>query len=225
MRVILQLVRKELTLLGRAKAVMFGVFLFALVLAVMGSLALRIIGMGIEEQMQIASGMIWLLFFFTAVLIFNHSVATERETGALWGVLFAKVDPAILFLSKVITSLIVLLVAHAIGVCSFSLLFEGGLYRHLLQLEGIALLAGIGFVPLGVFLGTLAAALPSKELMMPLLLYPLSVPILLGAVGLTRDLLVAGTISFLSPAAVCLVVAGVIFGTLGCVLFEYVLCE
>ncbi|MFN8388850.1 MAG: heme exporter protein CcmB [Bdellovibrionota bacterium] len=221
----LTLLRKDIRCLIRAKEWLAAVFLFALVLVVLASFAFRQIGYGAEELRSLTPGVVWTIFFFCGATSLNYGFVLEREVGALEGLLLSPVDPALVYLSKCISGFVFLLLLQAFVLTSFGTLFGVDLFASCGPLLSLSAAVTFGFVALGTLLASMAACLPGRDIILPLLLFPLSLPLLSGAVLVTREILSTGGIHY--GGFWFLLVAGfdVISFTLAVILFEYAVRE
>ena len=170
-----------------------------------------------------APGLLWVAYVFAAVLGMNRAFALELENEALTGLALAPVDRGWIFLGKAIANLLFLLVAQVTTAVFFAVLFDVDLAAVALPFLGIAALGAVGLTATGTLFAGISVRTRYRELMLPLLLFPVLVPLLVGAVQATASLLGEGEAS--GGALQLLVVYDGVFLIASFLLFEYVLDE
>ena len=142
--------------------------------------------MGEEPEMfQIAlPGVIWIVFLMSGVLGLSKSFVHEMETGCMGGLLLAPVDRSVLFLGKMLANTLFLLFTQLlfIPLCLFFFEIE---VRNWLELLMVLFFGTVGFSSLGTLLTAMTSTLRGKEMLLPILIFPLMVPSLLCVVRLT----------------------------------------
>ena len=142
--------------------------------------------MGEEPEMfQIAlPGVIWIVFLMSGVLGLGKSFVQEMETGCMGGLLLTPVDRSVLFLGKMLANTLFLLFTQLlfIPLCLFFFEIE---VRNWLELLMVLFFGTVGFSSLGTLLTAMTSTLRGKEMLLPILIFPLMVPSLLCVVRLT----------------------------------------
>jgi heme exporter protein B len=170
-----------------------------------------------------APGLLWVAYVFAAVLGMNRAFALELENEALAGLALAPVDRGWIFLGKAAANLLLLVLAQITTALFFAVLFDVPLAGVALPFLGVALLGAVGLTAAGTLFAGISVRTRFREVMLPLLLFPLLVPLLVGAVQATAGLLRDGA---LDPGALrLLVVYDGVFLIASFLLFEYVLDE
>jgi heme exporter protein B len=212
---------KDLTAERRTKANFNAVLFFtALILLLFG------FALGPDQQAlrEAAAGVLWLTVLFGGVLSFNRSYEMELEGGALEALLLYPGDRRALFVGKLLANLAFLVLIEVILVPVAAILYDlpllsgGGFF-------GVLLLGTIGFVTLGTFYAAMASRVRAREVLLPLLLFPMLVPLLLSAVEATKALLVGNLMGDASSWVRLLLVFDVIFLVATFFAFEYVIEE
>ncbi len=177
---------KDLTTERRTKANFNAVvFLAAMTLLLFGFA----LGPDAEALRSAAAGILWLTVLFSGVLAFNRSYELELEGGALDTLLAYPGDRRSLFLGKVAANLTFVLLVEVIVVPLAGVLYDLPLLRPFPGLVAIFLLGTIGFVTLGTFYAAMASRVRAREVLLPLLLFPMLVPVLIASVEATDALL------------------------------------
>jgi heme exporter protein B len=168
---------------------------------------------------------IWLTVLFSGVLSFNRSYEQELENGALDALLLYPGDRRSIFLGKLLANLVFVLGVELILVPTAAILYNLPLGRVVLPLALIVSLGTLGFVTLGTFYAAMASRLRAREVLLPLLLFPMLIPLLLGAVQATKAALTGNLLGNLDEWVQLLVVFDVIFLTVSILAFEHVIGE
>jgi heme exporter protein B len=138
---------------------------------------------------ELASGVLWVTLLLAAVIGVTRLFAAEREQGGIDGLLLAPVDRTSLFIAKGSALFLFLLALEVVAVPAFGLLLLGpDLFPALPRLIAILVLADLGVASVGALTAALAAETRARELIVPLLLLPLLVPLLIAAARATEPL-------------------------------------
>ena len=139
---------------------------------------------------ELAAGVLWVTLLLAAVIGVSRLFAAEREQGGIDGLLLAPVDRTALFLAKAAALLLYLVALEIVAVPAFGLLLLGpGLGGALPELLAILLLADLGLAAVGALVAALASETRARDLVTPLLLLPLLVPLLIASAQATEPLL------------------------------------
>jgi len=174
---------------------------------------------------SLASGVLWVTLLLAAVLGMNRLFVTEREQGGFDAFLVAPVDRTAMFVAKALVLFAFLVVLEVVAVAAFSVLLLGpGLGQALPGLVLVLLLADAGLAVIGTLVGALAVQTRARDLIVPLLALPLSVPLLIAAAEATAPLLAEGGGG--APEGRWLLVLAlydVVFGLLAYAVFDFLL--
>jgi heme exporter protein B len=168
------LARKDLRLELRARDTLPAMLLFVVATLVVFHFALPG-GTGDDA----AYGLLWVALVFTALLGLSRAWVPERESGVLDGLVLAPCDRSAIWLGKTVATFTFLVAAEAIALPAFALFFAP------LSATAIAgvVLANVGICAVGSLLAAMAVASRTRELILPLLFLPLSIPLVVGGVG------------------------------------------
>lgn len=171
---VVALTRKDLRVELRARDTLPAMLLFVLSTLVIFHFALPE-GTGDEA----AYGLLWVAIVFTALLGLSRAWVPEAEHGVLDGLVLAPCDRSAIWLGKSLATLAFLLAAQAVALPAFVLFFAP------LDATAIAgvVLADIGICAVGSLMAAMAAAGRARELLLPLLVLPLAIPLVVGGVG------------------------------------------
>jgi heme exporter protein B len=183
------IVWKDLTAERRTKANFNAVVFFATLTLLLFGFAT---GPNPERQREIAGGILWLTILFSGVLAFNRSYEQELEGGALDVLLLYPGERRSIFLGKLLANLGFIALVELILVPIAALLYQLPFGNAPLALTAVLALGSFGFVTLGTFYAAMSSRVRAREVLLPLLLFPMLVPLLVGAVEATSALLGPG---------------------------------
>jgi heme exporter protein B len=212
---------KDLRLEWRTREAMSAMLLFAILVLVIFNFTFN---PDRELVLLIGPGILWVAFTFAGVLGLNRAFAAEHDNGCLSGVLLTPIDRGGIYLGKWLANLIFTLVAEAILLPFFILFFNLSLTRELPSLLLVCLLGTVGFTAVGTLLAAVSANTRLREVMLPILLFPITVPVIIGAVESTSLILNHET-QGLRDLLRLLILYDVIFLVGSTLLFDYVLEE
>lgn len=178
--------RKDLLAERRTKVNFNAVVAFAAVTLLLAGFAL---GPDAEALGAAAVGIIWLTILFAGVLAFNRSYQAELETGALEVLLHYAGDRRAIFIGKLLANLAFVLLVEVVVVPLAAVLYHVEILGAAPALAGVLFLGTLGFVTLGTFYAAMASRVRAREVLLPLLLFPMVTPLLLAATECTRAVL------------------------------------
>jgi heme exporter protein B len=139
---------------------------------------------------DLASGVLWVTLLLAAVIGVSRLFAVEREQGGIDGLLLAPVDRTALWLAKAAALFLYLTLLELVAVPAFAILLLGpDLWPALPVLVPVLLAANLGLAAIGALVSALAAETRAHELIVPLLLLPMVVPLLIASASVTAPLL------------------------------------
>ena len=194
---------------------------------VLGLLVLLVFQLVLPERStpeHAAAGM-WLSFLFAGTLGSQRTFLLERESQCLDGLLTSPVEPAAIYCAKALGTLITLTILQAIVIPLTGLFTGVSILEHPVALAGVCLLGNIGFSAVVTLFAAISVRIPAREMMLPLLVFPLLVPLLIAAVKASAILLSARPAADASAWIQVLVAFDVLFVTAGWLLFELVVRE
>lgn len=144
-----------------------------------------------EMTREISGGLLWLVFAFAGALLLNRSFARELENDCLDVLVTSPVPPSALFLGKAVANWLLLLGIEIVCLPVFGVFYNVDWARQPAWLAVVLLLATWGITVIGTMFSALTVNLRLRELMLPMLVYPMLIPCLMAAMQLTTAL-VAG---------------------------------
>ena len=135
----------------------------------------------------VAPGILWVAFTFAGVLGLNRTFATEKENQCLEGLMLCPVERHTIYWGKLAGSFTFMLIVEAIITPIFLILFNIPIFMPRLAL--IIVLATVGFSSVGTLFSALSANTKARDIMLPLLFFPIVVPVIIAAVEATGMIL------------------------------------
>ena len=186
LRASLAIFRKDLLAERRTKDVSIAILLFGFTVAVAFAFAFDPTS---DEARRIAGGLLWLAFLFASLLGLNRSFARETANDCLQGLRLMPVDLGSIYLGKLLSNLLFMLAAELVLLPVFNIFFNLNLFERPGWLALILLLGTWGVASLGTIFSAVSANTRMRELMLPMLLLPLTIPVLIAAIESTTILL------------------------------------
>jgi heme exporter protein B len=207
---VMALARKDLKVELRARDTLPAMLLFVLSTLVVFRFALPTD----DAEGDAAYGLLWVAIVFTALLGLARAWVAEQEHGVLDGLVLAPCDRSAIWLGKTLATLAFLLAAQVVALPAFAVFFAP------LDATAVAgvFLADVGICVVGSLLAAMAAAARTRELLLPLLVLPLSIPLVVGGVGAAISPEGARYLAFLA-------LYDAVFAVLSWASFEYVVTE
>jgi heme exporter protein B len=212
--------KKDVTTELRAKAGFNSVASLGVTILVLLGLAL---GPDAEALRNAAAGAVWLATLFSGVLAFNRSFQVELESGALEPLLQYPGPRWTIFAGKLLGNMMFLTLMVAIVVTAGVVLFGVQIPAGWPSLLGVLALGVVGLVVLGTFYASMASRSRAREVLLPLLLFPMLVPVLLAATTASKALLGADVMHEAGAWIRLLVAYDLVFLVATFIAFEHVI--
>jgi len=174
---------------------------------------------------ELAAGVLWVTLLFAAILGINRLFVAEREQGGFDGILMAPIERTSLLLAKAGALLVYLVALELIALPVFALFFiEEGFWEAVPRLAAVILLADLGLAFVGAMLASIAVHTRARDLLLPILLLPLTVPVVIGAAAATKPLLsVPLETSGVGKWLAVLALYDLVFGLLAYAVFDFLM--
>jgi heme exporter protein B len=176
-----------------------------------------------EKVTEMAPALLWLAFLFTGTLGLAQLFQPERENHCLDALLLSPLDRGALFLAKSIFNLILMVIVEIVVIPLFWILFNLHSWNLLPPLLLVTLLGTVGFCALGTITSAITLRARARELLLPLVLFPLMVPIILATIRCMENVLRTGEFGDATPWLRLLIGFDVIFVTVGVLIFDRVI--
>ena len=179
---------KDVVLEFRTKDIVVSALVFALLVIVVFNFAITPTP---QTVAFVAPGILWIAFTFGGVLGLNRSIALERESGGMHALMLAPVSRDLIFFGKMLGSLLFMLLVEIIVFPVFAVLYNFSLL--LPGLIPVAALATVAIATIGTLFSAIAANTRSREVMLPLLFFPVVVPAVIAAVEASTAVIQGGS--------------------------------
>lgn len=216
------LVWKDLTLELRTKEILTAMAVFALLAAVIFNFAFS---PSPTQALALLPGMLWVTVAFAATLGLSRSFVLEREQQCLEALRLFPTDRSLIYLGKAAANLLFLLVVEALVLPAMAALSGISLWPHLGPLLLVTLLGSVGLVAVGTIFSAMSVHTRIREVLLPVLLFPIASPVLISGVKATAGLLAGRPFVEILPGVRILAVFDVVFVVLGYLIFEFLLEE
>lgn len=216
----LAILKKDLRAEFRTKEVFNSALVFALVVIVIFSMAFE---PSSQEAADLSGGLLWIAFAFSAVLALSRTFAREVPNDCMLGLQVAPISPAAIYTGKLLGNMIFLTLLELILLPIFSVFYNLRVWNQGGWLFVIVVLGSWGLAAVGTSFAAIATNVRLRELMLPVLLFPIEIPLLLSLVQGTTVIIRGGSMDDAWIWLRLCVGFDVIFTTLSLYLFEYVL--
>ena len=213
---------KDLSAELRSRELLSAMLIFALLVILIFNFALDL-DPATRRQSTITSGVLWVIFVFAGTLGLNRSMAIEKDRGCLDGLLLAPVDRSAIYFGKALGNLVFMLMVELIVLPIYSLLYNVNLFNPGLLL--VILLGSIGYVAVGTLLAAMAVQARTRDILLPILLFPVVLPVILAAVKASTGFLDGSEMDVIRPWLNLLLVYDIIFSAVAFMVFDYVVEE
>ena len=189
------LLAKDLKQEFRTKDMIVSMGIYAVLVIVVFGVALSFAKPG-AEFLEVSGGLLWSLVVFTSLLGLNRSFSHETENGCMEGMLLAPIDRGAVFLAKMTSNIVFLLIVEVIAVPLYWLFFSSyATPAETAWLMVVPLLVGtVGIAGIGTLLSTITTRTRGKDVLLALLFVPVIFPLLYACVSATTAVLVGGDI-------------------------------
>jgi heme exporter protein B len=185
LRQALSVARKDLSIELRTKESLNASAAFAISILLLFSFAFDAV---LTETNDLAAGLLWLVFAFAGALVFNRGFARELPNECLDALLASPLSAASLIIGKALANLAMLLIVEIVSLLVLGLFFNVHWMSHPLLLAILFVVATWGIALLGAVFGALTVNLRLRELMLPVIIYPVLVPLLIAAIEINITL-------------------------------------
>jgi heme exporter protein B len=211
---------KDLLIEWRSRQMLSAMIVFALLVLLIFNFALEL---DARERINVTAGVLWVSFAFAGTLGLNRSMAIENEGKALDSLLLAPIDRSIIYFAKFLSNLVFMFFIEAVILPVYGLLYNVNLLNAGLIL--IVFLGSVGYAGVGTLLSSMAMQARTRDLLLPVLLFPILLPALVAAVRASSSFLSGLAIEFIWPSLNLLIAYDVIMLSLAYMFFDFVIEE
>lgn len=219
-KAVLAIVWKDLRAELRSRELVSAMLMFAVLSVVIFSLALSL---DRQARREVIAGVLWVTLAFAGTLGFNRSLSQEKDRGSFDALLLAPVDRSTLFFGKMVGNVVLMLLISVVLVPLFTVLFGISLFEPVLWL--LLVLGVVGFAAVGTLLSSMTVHARGREMLLPIVLLPVALPLIMAAVNGSRGVLSDELIESWAIWPVVLFVYDVVFSAVAYMLFDYVVEE
>lgn len=220
LRTLWAVVWKDLAAEMRSRELLSAMLVFALLVILIFNFALEL---DARTRQSVTSGVLWVTFAFAGTLGLNRSMAMEKDRGCLDGLLLAPVDRTAIYFGKTLGNLVFMLLVEAIVIPVYSILYNTNLFNP--GLFVVILMGSIGYVAVGTLLASMAVQTRTRDILLPILLFPVVIPLFIAAVKASSGFLEGIDMVEIWPWLNLLVVYDVVFIAVAFMVFDYVVEE
>ena len=216
------IVWKDLTLELRTKEILSSMFVFTLLVVVIFNFVIQ----GEKADIKrLSSGILWVAFTFAGVLGLSRSFIFEKDEHCLDGLLLSPIDRGSIYLGKMLANFIFMTIVEAVIFPIFAVFFDFDILYVIPKLIPVFLLGTLGFASVGTIFSAISVNTKTREVMLPILLFPVTVPVIISAVRSTTSILHGGSIIEIVSWLKLLIVFDIIFLVISFLSFDFVVEE
>jgi heme exporter protein B len=211
---------KDLAAEWRSRELISAMLVFSLLAIFIFNFALEL---NPQARAGLTAGILWSTFTFAGTIGLNRSLAVEKDRGCLDGLLLAPVDRTAIYFGKLLANLIFMLLVAVIVLPIYAILYNVNLFNPGLFL--VILLGSWGYVAVGTLLASMTIQTRTRDVLLPILLFPVAIPVLVAAVKASSGFLSAIPWIEIAPWVNLLIVYDVVFTAVAFMVFDYVVEE
>ena len=178
--------RKDLLIETRTREIVLTTMFFALACVMVFAFGFVREGRPVQDA---AAGILWIAIAFSGTLALGRTFERERYGETLRALLLAPIDRPALYLGKLLGILILLAAVELLVVPMVALMFQAPLFDYPLLMLGLIAAGTLGFAAVGTLFAAMLVRARSRDVMLPVLLYPLTIPVIIAGVRGTAALL------------------------------------
>jgi len=219
MNAILTIAWKDILSEFRSRETISSMLIFCLIVVIIFNFMFE---PGSTSVLEMIPGILWVAITFAGILGLNRSFIYEVDQGCLLGLLLCPVDHMVVYFGKMLGNFFFMLIMEIIIIPLMIIFFNLHISTILLPLTIIVFMGTLGFAAVGTLLSAISVNTRAREIMLPVLLFPISIPIILAAVKATGALINNGAMDGAYAWLKILIAFDIIFLVLSSLLFEYV---
>ena len=215
--------RKDLLIEFRSREILYTTLFFSISCVLVFAFSFVREGRALEDA---AAGILWIATAFAGTLALGRAFERERQSETLRALLIAPIDRPALYVGKLLGVLILLLAVQAVVVPLVALMFDAPLFRHPFLVVALLVSGSLGFAAVGTVFAAMLVRSKSRDVLLPVLLYPITIPVIIAGVRGTAALLQADVDVPMARAWLSMLVFfDVVFVTLALWTFEPLMTE
>lgn len=213
---------KDLTTEFRSKEMILSMCLFAFLVLIIFAFAFET---GFKKIDGLIPGILWVAFIFSALMGLSRSFGSERDGGTLPGLRLCPISPWGIYLAKMIGTFIFTAIMEIFALILLVVLYNLNLLPFLLPLGLIVFLGTLGFSAVGTIFSAMASTTKAKDVMLSILVFPITVPLIIASVKATGTILDGNSLEAVASWIKILVAFDLVFLLLAYLTFEFIMEE
>ncbi|MBI2221365.1 MAG: heme exporter protein CcmB [Acidobacteria bacterium] len=181
---------KDLTVEFRSREILYTTLFFAASCVLVFAFSFVKDGRALEDA---AAGILWIAIAFAGTLALGRTFERERQSETLRALMLAPADRPAIYAGKLAGMLVIMVAVELVLVPIVGLLFQAPVVRHALPLAVLVVVGTVGYAAVGTLFAAMLVRARSRDVLLPVLLYPVTVPVIIGGVR--------GTAALLQPSA------------------------
>ena len=223
LRTVWLVTQKDLLIEARSKEILYTTLFFAVACVLVFAFGFVKEGRALEDA---AAGILWIAIAFSGTLALGRAFERERQSETLRALMIAPIDRPALYVGKLLGVLLLLAAVEVVVVPLVGLMFQAPLFVHGWLMLGLLVTGTIGFAAVGTLFAAMLVRARSRDVLLPVLLYPITIPVIIAGVRGTAALLqVEADLPMARLWLSMLVFFDVVFVTLALWTFEPVMTE
>ena len=188
LRTVWLVTRKDLLIEARSREILLTTLFFAVSCVLVFAFGFVREGKAVEDA---AAGILWIAIAFSGTLALGRAFERERQSETLRALMMAPIDRPALYVGKLVGVLILLAVVEAIVVPLVALMFQAPLFAYPFLMIALLVTGTLGFCAVGTLFAAMLVRARSRDVLLPVLLYPITIPVIIAGVRGTAALLQA----------------------------------
>jgi heme exporter protein B len=223
LRTVWLVTRKDLLIEARSREILYTTAFFAIACVLVFAFGFVREGRPVADA---ASGILWIAIAFSGTLALGRAFERERQSETLRALMLAPIARPALYVGKLLGILILLGAVEVVIVPLIAFMFQAPLFAHATLILGLLVTGTIGFAAVGTLFAAMLVRARSRDVLLPVLLYPITIPVIIAGVRGTASLLQAEVDEPMARAWLAMLVFfDVVFITLALWTFEPVMTE
>lgn len=206
----------------RTKEMILSMCLFSFLILIIFNFAF---GSSVKDDREMMAGVLWVAFIFSGLTGLGRSFSAERDKGTFQGLVLCPVSPWTIFLAKLIGVFLFTTVMEIITTLIYTVLYNTSVIPFLAPLGMIAFLGTLGFTAVGTVFSAISATTKSRDVLLSILFFPISVPVIIASVKATGIILSGKPLQAVFPWLKILIAFDLVFLLVSYLTFEYIVEE
>jgi len=213
---------KDMVAEWRSKETLFSMLVFSLMMSVVFNFSFP---PGSDFIREAAAGILWMTFLFAGLLGIGRSFTREIDKGCLTGIMLAPVERSTIYISKLLINFVFIMLVEAISLPLFAIFFKLDLLQNIFAIAFVFTISILGFCIIGTLFAAISVNVRTREIMLPILQFPISVPLIICGVQATRAAIEGQEWAVIWGWSKIIIAFDIIFFIVGYLTFEFIIEE